>query len=66
MLPLQGVGRYSIPGGVLHDPEADEAFFQHLKSHLPENIEVVEMDTHAEDPVFVKKAIDLLIELIEA
>jgi len=27
MLPLQGVGRYSIPGGPLHDPEGDQAFF---------------------------------------
>ena len=26
MLPLRGVGRYSIPGGPLHDPEGDEAF----------------------------------------
>ncbi len=65
MLPLQGVGRYSIPGGVLHDPQADQAFFAHLREHLPDNIEVVEMDTHAEDPVFVKKAVDLLIDLIE-
>ncbi len=66
MFPLQGVGRYSIPGGVLHDPEADQTFFNHLRAHLPENIEVVEMDTHAEDPAFVRKAVDLLIELIEA
>ncbi|MCA6078348.1 Tm-1-like ATP-binding domain-containing protein [Fulvivirga sedimenti] len=65
MFPLKGVGRYSIPGGVLHDPEADAAFFDHLRKNLPANIEVVEMDTHAEDPVFVKKAVDLLIELIE-
>jgi uncharacterized protein (UPF0261 family) len=65
MFPLQGVGRYSIPGGVLHDPESDAAFFDHLRTHLPENIEVVEMDTHAEDPEFVRTAIDLLIDLIE-
>ncbi len=65
MLPLKGVGRYSIPGGVLHDPEADQAFFNHLRTHLPENIEVVEMDMHAEEAAFVQKAVDLLIELIE-
>ena len=65
MFPLKGVGRYSIPGGVLHDPEADAAFFDHLRKNLPANIEVVEMDTHAEDPLFVKKAVDLLIDLIE-
>lgn len=65
MIPTQGVGRYSIPGGVLHDPESDEAFFQHLRDNLPNNIEVVERDTHAEDPAFVKEAVDRLISLIE-
>lgn len=65
VLPLKGVGRYSIPGGVLHDPEADQVFFDHLRKHLPKNIEVVEMDMHAEEPAFVRKAVDLLLELIE-
>lgn len=65
MFPLKGVGRYSIPGGVLNDPEADKAFFDHLRSNLPENIGIVEMETHAEDPAFVRKAVDLLIGLIE-
>ena len=65
MLPLKGVGRYSIPGGVLEDREADEAFFAHLKNNLPENIEIVERDLTAEDPDFVREAVDHLIELIE-
>jgi uncharacterized protein (UPF0261 family) len=65
MLPMKGVGRYSIPGGVLEDKEADEAFFTHLKNNLPENIVVVERDLAAEDPAFVREAVDKLIELIE-
>ena len=65
MLPLKGVGRYSIPGGVLEDPESDAAFFKRLKEGLPQNIEIVERDTHAEDPVFVRECVDRLIELIE-
>lgn len=65
MLPLQGVGRYSYPGGVLEDKESDAAFFNHLKENLPKNIEVIEVDTHAEDPAFVRKSVDLLISLIE-
>jgi len=65
MIPLKGVGRYSIPGATLEDKESDRAFFDRLKSGLPKNIEVVERDLHAEEPAFVKEAVDLLIGLIE-
>lgn len=65
MMPLKGVGRYSIPGGVLEDPESDAAFFNRLREGLPKNIEIVERDTHAEDPAFVRECVDRLIELIE-
>lgn len=65
MIPQKGVGRYSIPGGVLEDTASDTAFFARLKAGLPKNIVVVERDTHAEDPAFVKEAVDLLISLIE-
>lgn len=66
MFPLGGVGRYSKIGGVLYDAASDKAFFDYLRSNLPSNIEIVEMVEYAEDPTFVHKAIDLLIELIEA
>lgn len=66
MLPLKGVGRYSIPGGVLEDKASDAAFFQRLKEGVPSNIEVVERDYHAEEEPFVKEAVQKLIELIEA
>ena len=65
MIPKGGVGRYSIKGGILEDKESDEAFFNRIKDGLPSNIEVIERDTHAEDPAFVKEAVDLLINLIE-
>ncbi len=65
MLPKGGVGRYSVKGGVLEDKASDEAFFNRLKEGLPKNIIVIERDTHAEDPAFVKEAVDLLIGLIE-
>lgn len=66
MLPLRGVGRYSIPGGPLHDEEGDRAFFDALKAGLPEGIEVVEMDAHAEEPHFVEEAVKRLIAMVEA
>jgi uncharacterized protein (UPF0261 family) len=66
MLPLDGTGSYGKPGGELRCPEADAAFFSALKKSLPDTIEVVERDTHAEDPKFVEECVDRLIGLIEA
>lgn len=66
MIPGLGVGRYSYPGGVLEDKVSDRAFFDRLKSGLPDNIEVIERARTAEDPAFVKECVDKLIELIEA
>lgn len=65
MIPKGGVGSYSVDGGVLEDKDSDEAFFNRLKKGLPKNIQVIERDTHAEDPEFVKEGVDLLISLIE-
>lgn len=65
MIPKLGVGRYSYPGGILEDKESDEAFFSRLKEGLPSNIVVVEREATAEDPEFVKEAVEKLIELIE-
>ncbi len=64
MIPKGGVGRYSKVGGVLYDPESDAAFFKRLKEKMPKNIEVVEREEYVEDDAFVKKAVDLLISLI--
>ena len=66
ILPLRGVGRYSIPGEPLHDEEGDRAFFDALKAGLPEAVEVIEMDAHAEEPHFVEHAVKTLIAMIEA
>ncbi len=65
MIPRKGVGRYSYPGAKLEDKGSDEAFFKRLKEGLPDNIEVVEKDLTAEDPAFVREAVDRLISLIE-
>lgn len=66
MLPLRGVGRYSVPGGPLHDPESDRAFFDALRAGLPRAIEVVPVEADAEDPTFVGDAVRRLIGLLGA
>lgn len=65
MLPRGGTGSYAKEGGPLRDPECDNIFFEHLKKNLPAGIEVIDRDTHAEDPAFVRECVDRLIDLIE-
>jgi len=65
LIPLKGFDRYAIEGEGFYDPRADNAFIERLKSSLNSNIKVVEVDTHIEDPEFIKQAVDRLLELIE-
>ena len=65
MLPLQGVSRYSIPGGPLANKESDAVFFDTLRSTMPASIELRELDYGAEDPAFIEEAVQTLIHLIE-
>ena len=65
MLPKDGTGTYGRPGGVLRDIESDALFFDTLRASLPGTIELIERDTHAEDPEFVRECVDRLIGLME-
>ena len=64
MIPLQGVGRYSTPGGPLHDAAGDEAFFGALREGLPKSVDILEIDAGAEDPAFIREAVEQLLGLL--
>ncbi|MFT4565888.1 MAG: hypothetical protein ACI9FN_000841, partial [Saprospiraceae bacterium] len=49
----------------LYDKESDDAFFKYLKENLSETIDIIDCEEYAEDPVFVRRGVDLLIDLIE-
>lgn len=66
MIPKLGTGSYAMPGGPMNDPKGDAAYFAALVAAVPNTIEIVERDLHAEDPAFVDEAVDRLIGLIEA
>jgi uncharacterized protein (UPF0261 family) len=65
-LPRRGTSRYGVPGGPLHDPAGDAAFFDELKARLPRTILIEERDAGAEDPAFVDECVDRLVALVEA
>lgn len=63
-LPLRGTSDYAVPGGVFHDPEADEALFESIRTGLDPHIDLVEMDTHINDPDFATAMAEKLEELL--
>ncbi|MFD9031380.1 Tm-1-like ATP-binding domain-containing protein [Streptomyces sp. NPDC059567] len=65
-LPLRGLSTLGAPGGPYHDPAVDEALFCAVRDGLRGSaVEVVEVDTHLNDPSFGRAAADLLHRLIE-
>ena len=66
MMPKGGTSRYGAPGGELRSPAADEAFLDEIKGCLPDSVALVERDLDAEDPAFVREAVERLIALVEA
>ncbi|MET9800909.1 Tm-1-like ATP-binding domain-containing protein [Streptomyces sp. NPDC006368] len=66
-LPLRGLSTLGEPGGPYHDPVADEALFGAVRDGLRGSaVEVVEVDTHINDPSFGRAASDLLHRMIAA
>jgi uncharacterized protein (UPF0261 family) len=65
IIPTAGYDSYAVDGEGFHDPAADQAFVDALKANLPANIQVIERDTHIDDPAFATEAAKLLIDLIE-
>ncbi len=65
MIPTAGFDSYAVEGGGFYDPQADTAFVDELKKALPGNIEIVERDTHIDDPAFATEAAEKLISLIQ-
>ncbi|MBT2439551.1 Tm-1-like ATP-binding domain-containing protein [Streptomyces sp. ISL-36] len=64
-LPLRGLSTLGAPGGPYHDPAADEALFAALRDGLRGSaVDIVEIDTHLNDPSFGRAAADLLQRLI--
>jgi uncharacterized protein (UPF0261 family) len=51
-VPLRGFSEYGVEGGIFYDPVADKALVEALRKHLADHVEVIEMDTHINDPEF--------------
>jgi len=66
-VPLRGVSAIATEGQVFHDPEADAALFETLRSEIDASkVEVHELDADVNDPAFAVAMANRLHELIEA
>jgi len=61
LLPLKGISVIGAQGGAFHDPAADRALFEALKSDLRPEIQVIEMDCAINDPPFARACADSLL-----
>ncbi|GAA2450982.1 Tm-1-like ATP-binding domain-containing protein [Actinomadura vinacea] len=60
-LPLRGLSTLSAPGGPFHDPAADAALFDAVRDGLAGSlVEIHEVDTDLNDPVFGRAMADHL------
>jgi uncharacterized protein (UPF0261 family) len=65
LIPLKGVSILDGDGQPFCDREADRAMFETIKAHLKEGLPVVEMGRNMNDPEFLVKAVEMILDLIK-
>lgn len=58
ILPLRAFGWFAMEGQPLHDPESDRAFVEAFRARVPAHVEVVELETHLNDPQVGEVAVE--------
>jgi uncharacterized protein (UPF0261 family) len=61
LLPLRGGSMIGAPGGPFHDPAADRALYEALRTNLRSDIPVLELDCAINDPPFAEAAARALL-----
>lgn len=64
MLPLRGVSMIDAPGQPFYDPDADRALFDALRSSIGDNVQLVEVDAHINDPAFAEAIAEQMLMLL--
>jgi uncharacterized protein (UPF0261 family) len=66
VLPLRGVSALSAPGGPFHDPAADAALFDGVRAALSDDVQLIELDTHINDPIVARTLAERLDAAVQA
>ncbi|NHD17045.1 MULTISPECIES: Tm-1-like ATP-binding domain-containing protein [unclassified Actinopolyspora] len=66
LLPEGGVSLLDVPGGPFHDPEADEALFETLRSNVVQDDRrrLVRLPYNVNDPEFVRELLTAFSEVV--
>jgi uncharacterized protein (UPF0261 family) len=64
LIPKKAISVISAPGQKFHDPVADGALFDSLKSKLRRDIEVIEMDCEINEPRFAEACANTILKNI--
>lgn len=65
LLPTQGGNEWDRPGGPLCDPQGLEAFLVEIRQHCPAHVELLELDCHINDAMFVNQVLEIFDDWIE-
>lgn len=65
VLPLRGISQVASEGGIFHNPAADSALFQAIRTHVSGHVALVEADTHINDPAFAQLLVDTLLKVMQ-
>jgi uncharacterized protein (UPF0261 family) len=63
LLPLGGVSMLGSPGEPFWDEAADQACFDAIRADLNKGIELIEVDSNINDPIFADRATQVFLEL---
>lgn len=64
VIPLQGFSQISAPGGVFHDPVADMALIDAVRTELRKDIPLQLIDTEINHPAFAEQVTNALSRLL--
>jgi len=67
LIPLAGFSALDAPGQAFHDPDADNAFIKALENIVADddNVTLIKLPYHINDPAFSKALADNYLELTE-
>jgi len=57
LLPCRGIHAWDRPGEALHDPAGQAAFMDEFRRSLKPPVQLIDLDTHINDPRFVTEAL---------
>ncbi|MDE0929154.1 MAG: Tm-1-like ATP-binding domain-containing protein [Halioglobus sp.] len=59
IIPLHGIDEWDREGGPFNDPVGLSAFYDTLREGLHDNVELIEVETHINDDLFVETALEI-------